>query len=387
MATQKDYYDILGVDKNASGDEIKKAYRKLAMKYHPDKVSSDKKEEAEEKFKEISEAYGVLSDEEKRRRYDQFGHAGIDSQYTSEDIYRGADFSDIFKDLGFGGSIFDEIFGGGGGFETVFGGGPKTQRKRYRGADLKYNLSINFEEAVFGTEKEVNIPRKEQCPNCNGEGSAPGSSKQTCPKCKGQGRINMSRGFMNIASTCNRCGGSGKIISVPCSRCHGSGRTKINRKINITIPAGVNNGSHLRVRGEGEAGIRGGRRGDLYVVLNVKEHPIFDRKRADIYCDVPVSFPEAALGTEIEVPTLNGKAKMKVPPGTQSGKLFRLKGKGVQKVNSYGKGDQYVKVIVETPTNLNSEQKEKLKNFAESCSIDATPIRKNFLQKIKNFFS
>jgi len=383
--TKRDYYEILGVNKSASKDEIKRAYRKLAMKYHPDKVSDGQKKDSEEKFKEISEAYAVLSDDEKRRRYDQYGHAGIDSQYTAEDIFRGADFSSIFEDLGFGGGIFEDFFGG---FGDIFGGGTGTgARRTYSGANLKYNLTISFEEAVNGVQKQVVIPRYEVCFNCKGEGAQPGTSKAACPKCGGSGRVAISRGFLNIASTCDRCRGEGKVINVPCSKCHGSGRVKVNRKINVKIPAGVDNGSHLRIRGEGEVGLRGGGRGDLFVVLHVRQHPIFEREGSNIYCEVPISFAQAALGSEIEIPTLNGKVKMKVPSGTQSGKIFRLRGKGVNSLHSYGKGDQFVKVLVETPTNLNKEQKELLEEFAKSCGEDVTPLRKNFMGKIKSFFS
>lgn len=384
--TKRDYYEILGLDRNASKDDIKRAYRKLAMKYHPDKVPSDKKQEAEEKFKQISEAYAVLSDDEKRRRYDQFGHAGIDQRYTTEDIFRGADFSSIFEDLGFGGSIFDDFFSD---FGDIFGTTTRGRptKRAYRGADLKYDLTISFKEAVFGVQKQITIPRYEVCSGCNGEGAAPGTSKQACPKCGGSGRVAVSRGFINIASTCDRCRGEGRVIGTPCSKCHGSGRVKVNRKINIKVPAGVNNGSHLRISGEGEVGLRGGPRGDLYVAIHVNKHPIFERDGDNIYCEVPISFPQAALGTEVEVPTLNGKVKMKVPPGTQGGKIFRLRGRGIKSLHSYGKGDQLVKIIVETPTNLNSEQKRLLKEFAKVCGEDVTPERKKFMERVKKFFT
>ncbi len=383
--TKRDYYEILGVNKNASKDEIKKAYRKLAMKYHPDKASENDKKQSEEKFKEISEAYAVLSDDQKRQRYDQFGHAGIDSQYTSEDIFRGADFSSIFEDLGFGGSIFDEIFGGSG-FGSIFGGGTRTSTYQRRGPDLQYNMSITFKEAAFGTKKEIIIPRYEKCPKCQGEGTAPGTSKETCPKCGGTGKISMSRGFFSVSSTCNRCHGTGKVISVPCSHCHGTGRVKKNRKLTVKIPAGVDNGSHLRIAGEGETGMYGGRSGDLYILINVQEHPIFQRQGSDIYCEVPISFPQAVLGANIKIPTLNGKVKMKVPSGTQSSKVFRLRGKGITSIHSYGKGDLLVKVIVETPTNLNKEQLEYVKKFAAICGEEVSPMQKSFMEKLKDLF-
>jgi len=386
MSTKRDYYEILGVGKTTSKDEIKKAYRKLAMKYHPDKASGEDKESSEEKFKEISEAYAVLSDNNKRQQYDQFGHAGIDSQYSAEDIFRGADFSSIFENLGFGGGggIFEDILGG---FGSVFGGSTQGGNRAYHGADLKYDLTISFQEAVSGFQKQITISRYEVCSTCSGEGNAPGTSKKNCSKCGGSGRIAVSRGFLNIASTCDRCQGEGKIISVPCSKCHGSGRMKVSRKINVKVPAGVDTGSHLRIRGEGEAGHKGGRRGDLYVVIHVQEHAIFSRDGSDIYCEIPVSFTQATLGSEIEVPTLNGKAKMKVPAGTQSSKVFRLKCKGIQNLHSYGKGDQYVRIIIETPTNLNKKQKQALENFAKLSDESIAPMSKTFTEKVKKFFA
>lgn len=385
MSTKRDYYEILGVQKGASKEEIKKAYRNLALKYHPDRVSADKKKEAEEKFKEISEAYAVLSDDQKRSQYDQFGHAGIDSRYTSEDIFRGADFSSIFEDLGFGGSIFEDMFEGLG-FD-LFGGGGRRRKGPRRGSDLQYDMEITFDEAAFGVEKKIIVPRHEGCPDCRGSGSASGAGKTRCPKCNGSGQIRQQHGFGFIISrTCDKCGGEGEIIKTPCPKCRGTGRVAVERKIDVKIPAGVETGSRLRISGEGEAGIKGGPRGDLYVLLYVKPHEIFAREGNDIYCEVPVSFVLASLGGEVEVPTLAGRVKMEVPAGTQSGKLFRLRGKGIQDVHGRGKGDQLARILVETPTRLNSEQKRLLQEFAKISGEDVNPISKSFMEKVKKIF-
>lgn len=382
MATKRDYYEILGVNRNASLDDIKRAYRNLALKYHPDRVHADKKKEAEERFKEISEAYAVLSDSQKRAQYDQFGHAGIDSRYSYEDIFRGADFSSIFEDLGFGGSIFDELFGE---FD-FFGTGRKRRRGPARGSDLEYEIAISFEDAATGKEKTIDIPRYEICPDCNGGGAKPGTGKATCPTCGGRGQLISSTGFFSISQTCNRCRGEGSIIKNPCTQCNGAGRVKVHRKIEVKIPAGVDTGSRLRLQGEGEAGLRGGPRGDLYIYINVKSHPIFERHGSDIICEVPISFSTATLGGEVEVPTLNGRVMMRIPPGTQSGKIFRLAGKGVVGLRGYGKGDELVRIIIETPTNLNSEQKRLLMEFARSCGENAHPISKTFMEKVRQIF-
>jgi molecular chaperone DnaJ len=384
MATKRDYYEILGLAKGASKEEIKKAYRNLALKYHPDRVSPDKKKEAEEKFKEISEAYAVLSDDQKRAQYDQFGHAGIDSRYSSEDIFRGADFSSIFEDLGFGGSIFEDIFGDFG----VFGGATHARRRggSRRGSDLQYDLEISFEEAAKGTEKTISIPRYETCPDCQGSGAASGSRKIKCPKCNGTGQIRRSAGFMVIAQTCERCQGEGEIIQTPCPCCKGLGRVGVERKIQVKIPPGVETGSRLRIGSEGEAGYRGGPRGDLYILIYVKPHEIFQRHNGDIICEVPITFAQAALGSEVEVPTLEGRVKMKVPAGTQSGKIFRLRGKGVVRLHAYGKGDQLVKIIVETPVSLSLEQRELLRRLEQLSNNNTNPISKSFLERIKLLF-
>lgn len=384
MTTKRDYYEILGVKKDATKDDIKKAYRNLALKHHPDRVAAEQKKEAEERFKEISEAYAVLSDDQKRAQYDQFGHAGIDSRYSSEDIFKGADFSSIFEDLGFGGSIFEDVFGGFNVFET----GRGRKKGPRRGSDLQYDIEISFRESAFGSERTIVIPRYEACTDCRGEGVAPGSSKIKCPKCSGAGQIRTTAGFgFYISRTCDKCGGEGSIIKNLCPRCKGTGRVSVERKIQVKIPAGVETGTRLRISGEGEAGLKGGPRGDLYVLIYVRPHDIFARQADDIICEVPINFVQAALGAEVEVPTLDGRAKMKVPSGTQSGKIFRLKGRGIQSLHRYGKGDEMVRIIVETPANLTEEQKELLRKFEQLSTDRTNPIEKSFMEKIKNLFS
>lgn len=363
MADKRDYYEVLGVDRNASKDEIKAAYRKLAMQHHPDR---NKSPDAEEKFKEISEAYAVLSDDEKRSYYDQFGHAGIDGRYTREDIFRDVDFGDIFRDLGFGDfdSIFRRFFGG------PFGFG--FERRPYgpqQGEDLHYDLEITLEEAASGLETEINVPRTETCSTCRGSGAKPGTEHRKCPTCNGTGqtqRVQIS-GFTRLVqiTTCNKCHGKGTVIDTPCKVCRGTGIERRTRKITVKIPPGVDNGSLLRLGGEGEAGIRGGPPGDLFVEIRVKSHKIFKREGSDIICEVPISITQAALGSEVEVPTLNGRAKLKIPPGTQTGTTFRLKGNGIPHLRGYGHGDEYVKVIVRTPTKLTQRQKELLTELAK----------------------
>ncbi|MEF8879244.1 MAG: molecular chaperone DnaJ [Candidatus Thermoplasmatota archaeon] len=357
--TKKDYYDILGVDKDASKSEIKKAYRKLALKYHPDKNPSD---EAEEKFKEISEAYAVLSDDEKRRRYDQFGHAGIDQQYSREDIFREGDFSDIFRNMGFGGfeDIFDRFFGGNMGFG-------RRQRRR-RGRDLRYDMEIGLEDAYKGVETTIRVPRTEKCDVCGGSGAKPGSSPTTCPACNGSGQVKKSRrtafGMFTQVTACSKCQGEGKIVEDPCSKCNGRGMVKRNREIELSIPSGVRNGSQLRLTGEGEAGPGGN--GDLYIVVHVKNHPKYRRKGDDLYTSRKISFPQAALGTKIEVESIDGsKEKMKIPSGTQNDETFRIKGKGMPRLHGGGKGDLYVKVEVEIPEKLSRKAKKLLEELDE----------------------
>ncbi|MFA5388383.1 MAG: molecular chaperone DnaJ [Candidatus Omnitrophota bacterium] len=383
MTTKRDYYEILGVQKGASEEEIKKTYRNLALKYHPDRVTHDKKKEAEERFKEISEAYAVLSDSQKRSQYDQFGHAGIDSKYSSEDIFKGADFSSIFEDMGFGGDMFEDILGSFG----MFGGAShRRSRGPGRGRDLEYEIEISFEEAAFGTKKTVNVPRHKTCDACAGSGAKPGTKKTTCQTCNGRGQVLYSAGFINVSQSCPKCRGEGSIIKSPCPKCDGSGRVRSVQKIEISIPAGVDTGSRLRVQGEGDSGPRGGSSGDLYIYINVKEHPVFQRHGYDIICEVPVSFTLAALGGEVEVPTLTGNVMMKIPEGTQSGRVFRLSGRGVKNLRGYGTGDQLVKVVVETPSRLNPEQKKLLREFEKACNGSVNPISASFMDKVKNIF-
>ena len=382
MSTKRDYYEILGIQRDASLDEIKKIYRNLALKYHPDRVSADKKQEAEERFKEISEAYAVLSDPQKRSQYDQFGHAGIDSRYTSEDIFKGADFGSIFE--GLGGGVFEDLFENFG----IFGGGfaPRRGQGPRRGRDLEYEFEISFEEAASGVKKTISIPRNETCNVCRGEGSKPGTKKARCPGCDGKGRILQTSGFFSITQTCPKCRGEGTVIKSPCVKCGGTGIDNVTKKIELTIPAGVDTGSRLRMQGEGEAGSKGGERGDLYIYLHVKNHSIFERHGYDIICEAPISFTTAALGGEIEVPTLNGNVLMKIPEGTQGGKIFRLSGKGIKRLRGYGYGDELVRIVVETPTRLNPEQKRILKEFENCCSDSVNPLYKSFMDKVKGLF-
>jgi chaperone protein DnaJ len=353
---KKDYYEILGLTKGASDEDIKKAFRKLAIQYHPDKNKGNK--EAEEKFKEINEAYQVLSDPEKKAQYDQFGTADFQGGFGGFDS--GFDFSDIG---GFG-DIFSSFFGGG------FSGGGGRRNAAERGADLEVTLRLTFEEAVFGVEKEININRHERCETCSGSGAKPGTSPKTCDKCGGSGQIRVQRstplGSFVSMSTCDKCSGKGKLITDPCQTCKGTGKEKKNRKIKVNIPAGVDNDNVIPLRGQGEHGANGGPPGDLYINLKVPTHPVFKRKGFDIFIDAPVSFAQAALGTELKVPTVDGDVKYAVPAGTQPGTVFRLKGKGVPRVNSAGRGDQYVNIVVEVPKTLNDKQREALKMFMEA---------------------
>jgi len=357
MAEKRDYYEVLGVRRDATKDEIKEAYRRLALQWHPDRVPPEKKKEAEEKFKEISEAYAVLSDDTKRQQYDQFGHAGIDSRYTTEDIFRGVDFGDLFENFGFGDLFGDSIF------RDFFGVG-KGREFHNRGKDLQYRLRIPLRDAAFGKEVTINISHLESCPVCRGEGTKPGTRRKTCPQCKGRGEVIYTQGFFSITQSCPRCKGTGSIIEFPCPECKGDGRVRRSRRLTVKIPPGVDTGSTLRLKGEGEAGPSGGPPGDLYVIIEVEQDPVFKRVGDDIYVDVSVTFVQAALGAEISVPTLDETVKMKIPPGTQSGKLFRLKGKGIPHFQYRGRGDQYVRVNVEVPTNLTARERELLIEFA-----------------------
>lgn len=350
MADKRDYYEVLGVDKNAGAEDVKKAYRNLARKYHPD---VNKAPDAEEKFKEVKEAYDVLSDDQQRARYDQFGHQDPNAGFGGGG---GADFGGGFGD------IFDMFFGG--------GGGRRDPNAPVRGNDLQYTMTIEFKEAVFGKETDIQIPRTETCDTCHGNGAKPGTKPETCTICRGTGQQEVAQNtpFGRIVNrrACSGCGGRGKIIKDRCNTCGGSGQVKRQRKINVKIPAGVDEGSQLRVTGEGEAGLRGGPNGDLYIVLRVKSHDFFEREGDDIYCEIPLTFAQAALGDEIEIPTLTEKVKLKIPSGTQTGTYFRLKGKGVPKLRGYGQGDQQVKVTVVTPTKLSDAQKDLLREFAQT---------------------
>ena len=353
--TKKDYYDVLGVNKDADKREIKKAYRKLALKFHPDKNPS---KEAEEKFKEISEAYAVLSDSEKRQMYDQYGHAGIDQQYSSEDIFRNADFGDIFHGMGGFQDIFDQFFGGGSGFSRG--------RRVRRGADLRYDTEITLKEAYDGLDKEIRIPRTESCDVCGGSGAKPGTKPKTCKQCEGRGQVRQSRrtafGMFTQVGVCPQCNGQGVIIEDKCTKCRGTGQIQVNRDISIHIPAGVDDGSQLRLAGEGESGPGG--TGDLYVVIHVRPHELFKRRGADLYTVQAVSFPEAALGTKKDIETINGESvSLKIPEGTQYGTILRLKNKGMPLVNSSRYGDLYVEVHVETPKKLNRKAKNLFKEL------------------------
>lgn len=383
----EDYYSLLGVSRSAGADEIKKAYRKKAMQYHPDRNKDNK--EAEEMFRKISEAYEVLSDDKKRRLYDQYGEEGVKQQFGQggfqwSDFTHADEFSDIFESFfggrggGGGSSIFDALFGGGGGARRARGGG-------LHGADLRANVEVDFMEAVRGTEKQIRITKPTVCETCNGSGCKPGTSPSVCKHCGGSGQVRTSQGFFSIAQPCPVCHGTGKVIEHPCPTCNGAGRVQKQKTLNIRIPAGIDNGARLKIAGEGEAGTHGGQPGNLYVVVHVRDHEFFLRDGDNIICDVPVSFPQAALGCEIEVPTVYGPVMLKIPSGTQSGKLFRLKRKGIRNVHG-GVGDHYVRVKVETPVNLNKKQKELLQEFAKGCGDKVHPQQHGFLTKIAAFF-
>ena len=381
--TKRDYYEILGISRDATPEEIKKAYRRLAVKYHPDR-NLDNAKESEEKFKEVSEAYKILSDPEKRRIYDQYGHQGLEAEMGAGTGWTGFDF-DPFK-------IFEEVFGrgdvfGGDIFGDIFGRRTRTrERSGEPGADLQYNLEISFKEAAFGTEKSIEVPKYEICPTCKGSGVKPGYHPQICPACEGRGYVEVRQGFFSFSRTCTQCQGRGTIIRNPCKQCHGTGRVKRVKKIKVTIPAGVNDGSRLRLRGEGEAGFGGGPPGDLYITIRVRPHPLFSREGDNIIIEVPISFALAALGGEISIPTLNGKVRLKIPSGTQSGKIFRLRGKGVPHLNSFQRGDELVKVVVETPVNLTLEQRQLLKRFDELGRNNGQPKVKDFFSKVRKLF-
>jgi molecular chaperone DnaJ len=375
--TKRDYYEVLGVERTASDQEIKSAYRKLAMKYHPDRNSA---EDAEDKFKECSEAYAVLSDQEKRAVYDRYGHAGVESGGAGAGGGFGFDPS-TFQDFS---DIFGDLFG----FGDMFGGGRRRSRGQ-RGPDLRYDLTLEFEEAVFGHETTADIRRHETCETCDGNGAAPGKGPVTCRTCGGRGQVVSSRqGFLNfsVARTCPACGGTGQVITDPCPTCKGQQRVVKERTIEITVPAGVEDGTRIRYAGQGEAGVNGGPAGDLYVILHVKEHKLFARDGKDLHCAVPISFTQAALGAEIKIPTLEGDHTLKIPEGTQSGTVFRIRGKGVPVVNSRGKGDLFVEVKVNTPAKLTKHQRELLQQLHETFQVENKPQR-TLLSKMKEIFA
>ncbi|AEP01939.1 molecular chaperone DnaJ [Weizmannia coagulans] len=374
--SKRDYYEVLGVAKDASKDEIKKAYRKLSKKYHPD---INKAPDAAEKFKEIQEAYEVLSDDQKRAQYDQFGHAGPNQGFGGGNGFGGFSSSD-FDSFG-----FEDIF------STFFGGGRRNDPNAPRqGADLQYTMTLEFEEAVFGKETDIRIPREETCDTCHGTGAKPGTHPKECPHCHGTGQLNteQSTPFGRIVNrrVCHYCGGTGKIITDKCKTCGGTGRVKKRRKIHVKIPAGIDDGQQLRVAGQGEPGINGGPAGDLYIIFHVRPHELFERDGDDIYCEIPIAFTQAALGDEIEVPTLHGKVKLKIPAGTQSGTKFRLRGKGVPNVHGHGTGDQHVITRIVTPTKLTERQKQLLREFAEVSGEVPDEQSSNFFDKMKRAF-
>jgi molecular chaperone DnaJ len=367
---QQDYYELLKISRNADEGEIKKAYRKLAMKYHPDRNPDDSS--AEDKFKEIQQAYAVLSDKKKRAAYDQFGHAGVDPSMGGGGGFGG--FGDVFED------IFENIFSGG-------RGGRQSQGQR--GSDLQFNIQLTLEEAASGKEVEITVPRHGSCGTCNGSGAKKGTTPKNCETCAGMGQVRIQQGFFSIQQTCPSCHGEGKVITDPCGNCHGHGRVRESKKLTVKIPAGVDNGDRVRLSGEGEAGAYGGGPGDLYVQINVKKHAIFERNENDLSCEVPISYSTAALGGSIEVPTLEGRVTLKIPEETQTGKVFRLRAKGMKSVRGHGQGDLLCKVVVETPVNLSREQKElfsKLEESLENAKGNHSPRSSSWFAGVKKFF-
>ena len=372
--SKSDYYEVLGVSKDASERDIKKAYKRLAMKYHPDRTAGDK--ELESKFKEVKEAYEVLTDPQKRQMYDQYGHAAFDQNGGGGHGGFGGGHGDF-------GDIFGDVFG------DIFGGGGRRQSRQQRGADLRYNMDLSLEEAVRGKDVEIKVPTWVSCKPCDGSGAKAGSKPKTCTTCHGAGQVQMRQGFFAVQQTCPTCQGTGQIISDPCDSCHGQGRVEKTKTLSVKIPAGVDTGDRIRLSGEGEAGMHGAPAGDLYVQVSVREHPIFQRDGNNLYCEVPISFTTAALGGEIEVPTLDGRAKLKIPSESQTGKMFRMRGKGVKSVRSGAQGDLICKVVIETPVNLNDRQRELLEELEQSMGKDGSknrPKEKGFFDGVKKFF-
>ncbi len=365
---KRDYYEVLGVSRSAESAELKKAYRKLALKYHPDRNPDDKK--AEEAFKEASEAYEVLSDPQRKSQYDQFGHVADNFGGGSGNPFQGSGFGDIFGD------VFSEFFGS---------SNRRPGSRGQPGSDLTYNMDLTFEQAAFGYSTELVIPRMELCDACGGSGAKSSKDIEVCPVCNGSGQQRIQQGFFSVATTCSQCRGNGKIIRNPCPRCSGRGRTNIKKKLKVNIPAGIDTGARVKLTGEGEAGTNGGRRGNLYLIINVLEHPIFERDGYDVFCKVPINITQATLGTDLEVPTLEGKARINVPAGTQNDRIFRLRQKGIPRLQRTGKGDLYVRIVVEIPTNLNKKQKELLEEFSAISGEDCTPMKKSFMEKIRDF--
>ena len=375
MAEKRDFYEVLGVNRTASLEEIKKAYRKLAMQFHPDRNPS---KEAEEKFKEATEAYDVLSDNEKRHKYDQYGHAGVGLGGFGSGDFGGAafrDFQDIFGDFS---DFFGEFFGG---------GRARSRHRAHRGEDLHYELEISLQDAYRSIEKEIKVPRQVACDGCNGSGCAGGHIPESCPQCGGTGQIHVTQGFFSISRTCNRCSGAGQVITNPCVKCHGSGRMLQKRKVTVKVPPGAITGLKLKLTGEGEAGYKGGPTGDLYIVILVAPHPIFERDGDNLVCDLPISIIQAALGAEASVPSLDGTVKFKIPQGTQTGKVFRIAGKGMPSLRSYGNGDLLIRVVVETPTRLSAQQRQLLEEFARISGEETHPQSQSFFDKMKQMFS
>jgi len=371
--SKRDFYEVLGLAKGTDKKEIKQAFRRMAMKYHPDRNPGDKA--AEESFKEVNAAYEILADDQKKAAYDQYGHAGVDPNARGGG-QAGAGFGDVFGDM------FGDIFGGAGG-----GGGGRSSVQR--GSDLRYTMELDLEKAVRGTTKEIRIPTQVECKPCDGSGARPGTSSKTCGTCHGQGQVRMQQGFFSVQQTCPTCHGNGKVISDPCNSCHGEGRVQEYKTLSVKIPSGVDTGDRIRLTSEGEAGVNGGPSGDLYVQVSVREHKIFTRDGKNLYCEVPISFTDAALGGDIEVPTLDGRVKLKIPEGAQSGKMFRLRGKGVTQVRGGGQGDLMCRVAVETPVHLNKEQKDLLRKFHDTMEATKgkhSPKKSSWFEGVKSFF-